>query len=257
MLLFPNSKINVGLDILRRRTDGYHDVRTLMVPVRELCDVLEIVPAATTEFVQTGAPLDCPPEANLCMHAYRLMEREYGIGGVKIHLHKIVPSGAGLGGGSADAAFVLRGLDKMFGLGLSVDTLEKLAAELGSDTPFFIRNEPAMATGRGEILTPAENPFAGKWAVLVVPPIHISTKEAYAGVVAHEPEVPLSENAFEAALFPKYPALGRIKRELLDHGAIYASLSGSGSTVYGIFEQMPVPFCISEKNCVILQFRLS
>jgi 4-diphosphocytidyl-2-C-methyl-D-erythritol kinase len=239
MLLFPNAKINVGLDVLRRRADGYHDIETLMVPVAGLCDVLELTRAQTTEFVQTGALLDCAPEENLCMRACRLMEREYGIGGVKIHLHKVIPSGAGLGGGSADAAFVIKGLNTLFELGIDDGTLEKLAAELGSDTAFFVRNRPAVATGRGEILIPAENPFAGRHIIMVKPDIHISTREAYAGVVPHIPEQKLRENAFEAHLFASHPELARIKQELLDHGAIYASMSGSGSAIYGIFENEP------------------
>jgi 4-diphosphocytidyl-2-C-methyl-D-erythritol kinase len=169
------------------------------------------------------------------------MEREYGIGAVKMHLYKMIPSGAGLGGGSADAAFVLKGLDRLFGLNTGVEKLEELAVRLGSDTPFFIRNTTAMATGRGEILTPAPNPFEDKYIVIVVPRIHISTREAYSAVTPRIPAKPLAENAFEAALFPKYPALARIKKDLLERGAIYASLSGSGSAVYGIFDSLPRP----------------
>jgi 4-diphosphocytidyl-2-C-methyl-D-erythritol kinase len=258
MLLFPNAKINIGLDVLRRREDGFHDIRTLMVPVEGLCDVLEISRVGNDfVFVQTGAPVDCAPEDNLCMRACRLMQREYGIGGAKIHLHKIIPSGAGLGGGSADAALVIKGLNTLFGLRLDDEVLEKLAATLGSDTPFFIRNRPAVATGRGEILTPAENPFAGKHIIIVKPDIHISTREAYSGVVPREPEVPLRENAFEAHLFAAHPLLARIKQALVDHGAIYASMSGSGSAIYGVFDAPPPSFCFSEKNCTTLQFVLT
>ncbi len=255
MLLFPNAKINVGLDILRRRDDGFHDIETLMLPVKGLCDILEVTPAEKAEFVQTGTPTDCAPEDNLCMRAYRLMQHEFGIGGARIHLHKIIPAGAGLGGGSADAAFTLKGLDRVFGT--SAPNLEKLAAQLGSDTPFFIRNEAQIACGRGEILTPAKNPFAGKHIVIVVPRIHVSTAEAYRGVVPRVPDAPLQENAFERSLFAKYPVLGRIKEELFAHGAAYASLSGSGSALYGIFDAPPEPFCISEKNCSTLQFILT
>lgn len=239
MLLFPNAKINIGLDILRRRADGFHDIRTLMVPVARLCDILELTESHTTEFTQTGMPLDCVPEDNLCMRACRLMQREFGVGGVKVHLHKIIPSGAGLGGGSADAAFVLTGLNALFGLNASPERLEKLAAELGSDTAFFVRNRLAVATGRGEVLTPAANPFEGKYIVIVKPAIHISTREAYSRVVPHITEKPLQENAFEAPLFTTHPELASIKQELIGLGAIYASLSGSGSAIYGIFDDMP------------------
>ncbi len=257
MLLFPNAKINVGLDVLRRRADGFHDIETLMVPVEGLCDVLELTPAAVTEFVQTGMPLDCAPEDNLCMRAWRLMKDRYRIGGVKIHLHKVIPSGAGLGGGSADAAFVIKGLNGLFDLGIETGKLEKLAAELGSDTAFFIRNQPAVATGRGEVLTPAENPFAGKYIIIVKPEIHISTREAYSGVVPHVPEIPMRENAFETPLFASHPELARIKQELMNLGAVYASLSGSGSAIYGIFEERPATFCFSGKNYSTLQLILT
>ncbi len=253
MLLFPNAKINVGLDVLRKRADDFHDIETLMVPVTRLCDVLELthmcggarqdVSASDNRsafhFVQTGASLDCAPEDNLCMRACRLMQRDYGIRGVKVHLHKVIPSGAGLGGGSADAAFVIYGLNKLFELNIGTETLEKLAAELGSDTAFFIRNRPAIATGRGEVLTPADNPFAGKYIIIVKPDIHISTREAYSCVVPRVPEQPLQENAFEAPLFAAHPQLAHIKQALTDCGAVYASLSGSGSAIYGIFDREP------------------
>ncbi len=242
MLLFPNAKINIGLDVLRRRADGYHDIRTLMVPVAGFCDVLELTKARATEFVQTGATLDCSPEDNLCVRACRLMQRDYGAGEVSVHLHKVIPSGAGLGGGSADAAFVMTGMNELFGLGLDPEELERAAAGLGSDTAFFVRNRPAVATGRGELLTPAANPFEGRYIVIVKPDIHISTREAYSGVVPHDPEQPMAENAFESPLFALHPELASIKQELIGFGAIYASLSGSGSAIYGIFDGEPPTF---------------
>lgn len=253
MLFFPNAKINVGLDIVRRREDGYHDIETVMTPVAGLCDVLEITPAAEFDFAQTGAGLDCPAEDNLCVRAYRLMEREYGVGGARIHLHKMIPSGAGLGGGSADAAFTLKGIDRVFSLGLPATRLRELAARLGSDTAFFIDNTTQLARGRGELLTPFALPLGGKWLMIVKPPVHISTAEAYRGVTPHAPETPLAErlsadptewrtgvaNDFEASLFAAHPTLAALKQKFYDEGALYASLSGSGSALYAIFDRRP------------------
>lgn len=261
MLLFPNAKINVGLDVLRRRGDGFHDIATVMVPVPGLRDVVEITRAAHTEFVQTGTPTDCPAEQNLCMRALRLMQKEHGAGEVRMHLHKIIPAGAGLGGGSADAAFVIKGLNEEFDLGLSTETLEKLAAQLGSDTPFFIKNRPQLATGRGEILEEIDIHLP-RHLILVLPPVHVSTKEAYSGVSPHIPDTPLlhrlphAANAFEPSVFARHPLLKEIKSALLGHGAAVASMSGSGSAVYGLFERKPAPFCFSEKKCVTLHFEL-
>ena len=150
MLLFPNCKINIGLRVVARRADGYHDIETLMVPVRGLCDIVEIVhaPGDGAEFVSSGLAVDCPPEKNLCLRAYRTLRERFPIGGVRIHLHKIVPMGAGLGGGSADAAFVVKGLSELFGLNLSRKCMEELCACIGSDTAFFVANRPALAAGR-------------------------------------------------------------------------------------------------------------
>ena len=254
MIFFPNCKVNIGLDVLRRRADGFHDIETLMLPVTGLCDILEIVPTGGSgaDFSQSGIAVDCPPEKNLCVRAYGLMRDRYGIGGVRIHLHKIVPFGAGLGGGSADAAFVIKGLDKVFSLGLDDKTMEGLAAELGSDTAFFIRNTPQMAAGRGEILTPYPIDLGGKHIVIVKPNIFVSTAEAYSKIMPLVPELPLGErlaadistwgntvaNDFESVVFPQYRLLAEIKETLYKEGAIYASMSGSGSAVYGIFEDL-------------------
>lgn len=252
MLFFPNCKINIGLDILRKRPDGYHDIETAMYPVYGLCDGLEIIRAEVpdgVEFTASGIPADCPAESNLVMKAFRLMQREYGIGGVRIHLHKTIPSGAGLGGGSSDAAFTIKGLDKLFGLGLSCGRMEELASRLGSDIPFFIRNVPQICSGRGEVMTPVDIPLRGKRLVIIKPDIHISTAEAYAGVTPAIPAAGLAEritqpiekwdktieNTFEKSLFKKYPELEGLKNALYEQGASYASMTGSGSAVYGIF----------------------
>lgn len=252
MIFFANCKINLGLDVLARREDGFHDIQTVMVPVGGLCDVVEIVPAngAGAGFTQSGLTVDCTDANNLCLRAYRLMQERYGVGSVRIHLHKAVPFGAGLGGGSADAAFTIKGIDRVFGLGLATEEMEAVAAELGSDTAFFVRNEPQLASGRGEMLTPYPVALAGKRVVVVKPPFGVSTAEAYGGIKPAMPETPLTErlagdigtwrgtvaNAFEPHIFAAYPLLAELKQALYDEGAVYASMSGSGSAVYAIFE---------------------
>lgn len=250
MIYFPNCKINIGLDVLRRRADGFHDIETLMYPVYGLSDILEIVPSRSegVVFSQTGINMDCAPENNLCIRAYNLMRQKYGVGGVKIHLHKVIPAGAGLGGGSSDAAFTIKGLDRIFALGLGTEKMEELAAELGSDTAFFIRNEPQLARGRGQILTPYPIALTGRILLIIKPDVHISTAEAYAGITPLFPAKTLEDrlasgdwknniiNAFEPSLFKRHPDLERIKESLYGYGAEYVSLSGSGSAIYGIFE---------------------
>lgn len=251
MLLFANCKINIGLEVLRKRPDGYHDLSTLMVPVPELCDAVELIPAATSSLTIVGAPVDCPSEKNLCMRALRLMQERHGAGGAAIWLHKTIPSGAGLGGGSADAAAVIKAADALFELQLSQEQMEAIAAELGSDVPFFIADRPAIATGRGELLRPFDLPLLSRLRIEVVtPPIHVSTAEAYGLVTPRIPEISLEErlqapitawretitNAFEEPIFRKYPGLAAIKEELYARGAIYASMSGSGSAIYGLFK---------------------
>lgn len=250
MLFFPNCKINIGLDVLSRRRDGFHDISTVMMPVRGLCDVLEIVPSGklSLEFTQSGGAAG-PLDENLCVRAWNLMAERYGLPGACIHLHKIIPTGAGLGGGSSDAAFTLKGLNKIFSLGLTDRELESIAAELGSDTAFFIRNETCLASGRGEILEPYMLDLSGLRLVIVKPDISVSTAEAYAGITPHIPATPLAErisagirewrgtvtNAFEPHIFARHPEIGRVKQRLFDGGAVYASMSGSGSAVYGFF----------------------
>lgn len=254
MILFPNCKINLWLDVLRKRTDGFHDIQTLMYPVTGLCDSVEIVRRARgVEFSQSGLTVDCPPEKNICLRAYRLMRERHAIGGVDIHLHKAIPFGAGLGGGSADASFVLRGLNELFDLGLTMENLESLAAELGSDTAFFVRNTPALCTGRGEIMTPHDVPaLAGKYILIVKPDVHVSTAGAYAAITpAPAPDIAQIvdsdiatwrgrlKNDFEKPLFERYPQLRQIKEQLYELGAVYASMSGSGSALFGIFNSQP------------------
>ncbi|MBQ7640662.1 MAG: 4-(cytidine 5'-diphospho)-2-C-methyl-D-erythritol kinase [Bacteroidales bacterium] len=263
MITFPNPKLNLGLHILRKRPDGYHDLESLFIPWHGLHDVLEIVPAAAPEMHLYGMDLGEGGDGgdNLCMRAWQLLHECYGIPPVAIHIWKGIPAGAGLGGGSADAAFTLRMLSDMFGLGLSDELLCSLAARLGSDCAFFIYNRPMMASGRGEVLVPYEIDVTKFRIEVTNPGIHVSTREAYAGVTPRYPveagyddalprsgislrealSRPVSEwrdclvNDFESSVFAAHPELARIKADFYARGACYASMSGSGSAVFGLF----------------------
>ena len=255
MLLFPNCKINLGLRIVSKRADGYHDIETVMYPVENLCDALEILryDCEDIEFSVSGIRIDGAVEKNICLKAYRVVQREYPqVRGVYMHLHKAIPMGAGLGGGSSDAAYVIRELSDLFGLGIGQSQMERMASEVGSDVPFFVANRPALATGRGERLEPVDRLLAGWQLVLVKPPISVGTAEAYAGVTPRRSERPLTDilyrtpieqwrecvvNDFEPSVFARYPIIARIKSDLYRLGAVYASMSGSGSTVFGIFDR--------------------
>jgi 4-diphosphocytidyl-2-C-methyl-D-erythritol kinase len=249
MEIKANCKINIGLDVLRRRADGYHDLSTVMVPVKGLYDVLTVEQAESSSLSIVGIEVDCDPEQNICMKALRLMQQRYGIGEVSITLDKRIPFGAGLGGGSADGTAVILALNDIFSLGLDEATLISLAAELGSDTAFFVRNTPQLCEGRGEIMTPIELDLTGYWLVLIKPDANVSTREAYAGVVPAIPELSLTErlrkpiaewqgcvkNDFEKSVFAAHPIIADFKQKMIDAGATYASMSGSGSTVFGLF----------------------
>lgn len=250
--LRANCKINIGLHILRRREDGYHELSTVMYPVTGLHDVVCVESTEGDEiaFTSSGIVVDCSPEDNICVKAARLMQQRYGVGGVRISLEKNIPFGAGLGGGSADGTAVIMAINDLYNLQLSEQQLIDAAAMLGSDTAFFVRNTPQLCTGRGEVMTPISLSLDGKWIVLVKPDVHISTREAYSGVTPHSPATPLDQlilnpveqwqesivNDFEHSIFASHPELAAIKNHLLEQGAIYASMSGSGSTIYAIFE---------------------
>ncbi len=252
MILEANCKINLGLDILRRRPDGYHDVETVMYPVRGLFDVVEVdrTISSGAEFRAEGLAVDCDPADNLCLKAFRTMRDRYGVDGVRIRLDKRVPFGAGLGGGSSDATAVIRAIDALFELHLDETELIDCAAALGSDTAFFVRNTPQLCTGRGEVMTSYPIDLSGMTLVIVKPDEGVSTREAYAGITPRVPAVPLSErlrrpvsewqrsieNAFEASVFAAHPAIRAAKERLLAAGALYAAMSGSGSAVFGLFE---------------------
>lgn len=258
MILCPNAKINLGLTVHPRRPDGFHDIESLFVPVRELSDVLEVVHSDSFEIVCYNSPEDIPVEKNLCYKAFDLMRREYGIGNVKIFLYKNIPTGAGLGGGSSDAAFTLVALNEIFSLGLDRATLAGHAATLGSDCPFFIYNAPMIATGRGEILEPFDFDLGRFKIEVATPPIHISTPAAYRKVDEYfaqnprENALPLAKtlkleprewpenlvNDFQRPIFAEYPALEELKNDFYRRGAVYSAMSGSGSAVFGLFPNL-------------------
>lgn len=247
MILYPPAKINLGLNILRKRNDGYHDIDTCMVEI-PFTDILEVTKADSFEFLQTGIKIS-GGGSNLCEKAYQLLQNEFQIGPVRIHLRKQIPVGAGLGGGSADATFTLLALNELFHLQLSTDKLKQFASELGSDCPFFVDGLPQIAQGRGEILSSVELDLSNVFLVLLNPGIHVGTKEAYEGVSVSE-DVPCVEetvqkpmnqwkeflkNDFETSVFQRYPEIQTLKESLYQSGAIYASMSGSGSSVFGLF----------------------
>jgi len=253
MLLYPNCKINLGLRIIRKREDGYHDLETIFVPVYGLHDELEVNPSDSFSFTQEGIAVDCKAEDNLLIKCYRAMAAKYPqVGPVSIRFRKNIPFGAGLGGGSSDAAHMAIALNELFELGL---TKEELAAEikpLGADCPFFIYNKPCYAGGIGDILTPVDLNLNGVRILLIKPEEGVSTKEAYSGLKSYSVsgltaersysdsdligEAGLFINDFEATVFPNHPIIADIKKRLLDAGAFFASMSGSGSTVFGLFK---------------------
>lgn len=252
MILFPNCKINIGLDILSQRPDGYHELATAMVPV-DWCDVLEIVPANGHKGARlhvSGRAVDCPPEKNLVMKAYNRFTEAAGPMDVDIYLRKIIPDGAGLGGGSSDAAYTLRGLNSMAGAPLDTAELEHIAGLIGADCPFFIKSQPVLATGTGTQLTPIELPqIKGCHAVIVKPPHSVSTAEAYSMVECAVPQVNLAtllsmpmevwkgriKNDFEPSVAHRLPEIETLKDTFYEAGAVYSAMSGSGSAVFGIF----------------------
>ncbi|MFN4145626.1 MAG: 4-(cytidine 5'-diphospho)-2-C-methyl-D-erythritol kinase [Runella sp.] len=252
MVVFPNAKINIGLKITEKRTDGFHNIASCFYPVG-WSDVLEIVPAENFEFSSSGIPIPGDSSQNLCVKAYQLLQKDFDLPPVQMHLLKIVPIGAGMGGGSSDAAFALKLLNAYFSLAISDEKLKNYARQLGSDCAFFIQNKPTFCYEKGDQFEDISLSLKGKHIVLVYPNLHISTAEAYAHVKPQIPttdlrkslQKPLTEwyseihNDFEEGLFARYAILPQIKNRLYDLGAIYASMTGSGSTIYGIFEKEP------------------
>ena len=249
MICFPNAKINLGLNVVSKRPDGYHNIETVFYPI-PVKDALEIVNAEKLSFTQTGIQVDAPIEKNLVIKALNLLKTHYEVPPLEIHLLKAIPFGAGLGGGSADAAFMLKLLNDFCKLNIQNDELEKIAATIGADCPFFIRNIPVFATGTGNIFEPVELSLKGYHLCLIKPDVAVSTPEAYSLMTPAAPVLSLKEivnrpvsewkelmiNDFEQSVFTRHPVIGQIKEALYKAGAVYASMSGSGSSVFGLFE---------------------
>lgn len=263
MLVFPNCKINLGLQVRYKRNDGYHELATIFYPL-PLCDAFEIIRAQATgsevSFSSSGLPIPGNTASNLCIKAYHLLRQRYPrLPAVQMHLHKAIPMGAGLGGGSSDGAFALQLLVQMFALPCTAEELQQMALELGSDCPFFLYNRPCYATGRGEILEPLQLDLSGYDWLVVHPGIHVATGAAFAALQRtltppqHLPDLrttiqlPLQQwkevlmNDFEAPVFAMHPEIGALRNQLYAAGALYASMSGSGSAVYGIFQPGTLP----------------
>ena len=252
MIVFPNAKINLGLSVIEKRSDGFHNIETVFYPL-PLNDALELIiaPDGRQEFSSSGIEIPGNPDQNLCLKAWNLLQQDFKLPSVKIHLHKIIPLGAGLGGGSADAAFMIKLVNQEFELNLTIARMQEIAAKIGADCPFFIENKPTFASGKGDQFLQAEINLSGYFTVIVKPAINVSTADAYAGIIPQKPAVGVKEiinlpienwkenlkNDFEESVFKKHPEIGIIKNILYKNGAVYASMSGSGSAVYGIFEK--------------------
>lgn len=260
MIRFPHAKINLGLNVVRKRSDGYHDIESVLVPI-PLRDALEIVvdpllPAGELVFTRTGLPIPGTVETDLCWRAVKMVGATHALPGLRMHLHKVVPMGAGLGGGSSDGAHVLLLLNDLLDLGLNYEHLHAFAAQLGSDCPFFLKPQAQLAEGRGEQLTPIDLDLRGLWLMLVNPGVHVPTPEVYANLVptgathdlaqlvsttAPETWPAMVINTMEAYVFRTWPSVAAVKERLLETGAVYAAMSGSGSTVFGLFRSAPPP----------------
>ena len=274
MINFPNAKINIGLNIVEKRNDGFHNIESIFYPIN-LCDALEVIENKDSneriEFKASGIEIPGNPKDNLCAHAYYLIANDYALPNVKIHLHKHIPIGAGLGGGSADAAFFIKLLNEKFELGLSWGEMHHYAKQIGSDCSFFVSNKPAFAIGKGDDYESISLDLSAYYIVLIYPNIHINTALAYSGVVPKKPQrdlendilnLPIEEwknhihNDFEDSIFIKFPELKKIKEQFYNNGALYASMSGSGSTVYGIFKNK-TDFENNFKNAFVWEGKLN
>ena len=288
MVVFPNAKINLGLQIISKRNDGFHNIETCFYPVN-WTDALEILPSPKLQLSTSGLNISgnidskLTPQQNLCLKAYHSLKKEHDLPSVHIHLHKGIPVGAGLGGGSADAAFTIKTLNDVFKLGLSLKKMEEHASTLGSDCAFFIKGTPMFAREKGDVFEPINIDLKGYYCVLIYPGISISTSEAYNSIIptclpSNKPtsgrqEIPensikkiissdisqwkdVLKNDFERPVFAKYPQLARLKDKLYDYGAIYASMSGSGSSVYGIFDREIDPDILGFDNYIVKRVSL-
>jgi 4-diphosphocytidyl-2-C-methyl-D-erythritol kinase len=257
MIVFPNAKINLGLYVTSKREDGYHNINTVFLPVKNLYDILEVILLQDgnkkDNFTISGLSIPCAVEDNLCLKALKLMRQHIKIPPLNIFLHKVIPFGSGLGGGSSDAAFMLKLLNEMFEAGITDDNLEKIGAEIGADCAFFIKNKITFAEGIGNVFSSVNSDIPNFWIELIVPSVEVSTAFAYQNIVPGKPELDLKtalqlpietwrnkiKNSFEKTVFEKFPELQNIKVTLYDKGTLYASMSGSGSAIYGLFSQNP------------------
>lgn len=262
MIRFPNSKINIGLQVLHRRNDGFHDIHTIFYPVKFLSDAVEIIENKSTadRYFITGLTINEPIEGNLCYKAVQLLRQNFKFPALELHLHKLVPMGAGLGGGSADATATLLLIDEFFELKISPEKMLEFAAHLGSDCAFFLNNCSQLGEGRGERLKPVDLNLSNKKLVIIKPDIHISTSEAYRNIIPNPNRESLEiltaqplerwkdglVNDFETSVFKFHPSIAQLKLQLYDAGAIYAQMSGSGAACFGIFDSNPLPFNIPE-----------
>ena len=252
MIVFANAKINIGLYVVSKRPDGYHNLETLFYPV-PLFDAIEMVESDVAGLSVSGIMVDCPAGENIILKAYDLLKQDYNLPPVRFHLHKVIPYGAGLGGGSSNAASVLKMVNDYFNLQLTGEHLKRYAAKTGADCPFFIDNVPMFATGIGDMLSPVNIDLSGYRIVIVKPTFSVSTREAYKRIIPSRPGFNLNnlsshpveewneliENDFEKYIFPLYPEIKKLKETLYDLGAVFASMSGSGSSVFGIFNSVP------------------
>jgi 4-diphosphocytidyl-2-C-methyl-D-erythritol kinase len=251
MIVFPNAKINIGLNVVQKREDGFHNIESIFYPVFDVFDVLEILESETLIFTSSGIDIPGNEGSNLCLKAYQLIKQDYDIPFVKIHLHKVIPIGAGLGGGSADAAFTLKALNNLFNLDLSIEQLINYSRELGSDCAFFVENKPVYAFNKGDEFEVISLDLSLYNIKIEYPSIHIGTGLAYRGV---SPKLSLHNlkgliqesilnwkgminNDFENSVFPKYPEIKNAKQKMYDEGAVYAAMTGSGSAIFGVFKK--------------------
>ncbi|MDD5571882.1 MAG: 4-(cytidine 5'-diphospho)-2-C-methyl-D-erythritol kinase [Bacteroidales bacterium] len=255
MLAFPSAKINIGLNVVEKRNDGFHNIESIFYPI-DLTDVLEVIEDKKNKLTKnkikfTSSGFECGEKNNLCIRAYSLIDRDFNLPPVRMHLHKNIPVGAGLGGGSSDAAFTIKLLNEIFGLNLTVKKMQNYASKLGSDCAFFIENKPAFCFERGDRFEEIRLDLSKYFLVLINPGIHINTAEAYRNIKPAKPKKQIKEliklpllkwekyvfNDFEKNIFSKYPQIKKIKENFYKQGAIYSSMTGSGSSVYGIFNK--------------------
>jgi len=263
MITFPSAKINIGLNITAKRADGYHNLETIFYPIR-IKDALEVIESSEMSFETSGIEIPGNDNENLCLQAYELMRKDFDLPNISIHLLKKIPIGAGLGGGSADAAFFIKLVNEKFGLELSVEKMQNYCRQLGADCAFFIENKPVFAFGKGDEFEPINLDLSNYFMALVMPPVHVSTGEAYRGVHPKQPQLSLKDlinlpiaewqgkitNDFENHVLKSYPIIQNVKTALVEAGALFALMSGSGASVYGIFKEAPDLSFLEKDNLV-------